>query len=968
MSQKNNIFSYLDRHIGTSYSQQKEMLSKLSSHSELQDINAFIEMIIPQKAKRTYPLNNIEAFSEYQYTKHINQLMSKNNSFVSLIGQGYYPSITPSIILRMILENPGFYTAYTPYQAEISQGRLELLFHFQSLITQLTQLPIANASLLDESTAIAEAIALLYRSRSKEKQDAQTVLVANPLFKQHKRVIETRAKGLGLSIIYTEDITKQNTKIIKSSFAAIIAYPDATGHVENPSKIQAFCDTNQIKTIYCCDALALLLLESPGSLGADVSVGSTQRFGIPLGFGGPHAAFIAVKEEYKRHMPGRIIGKSQDKYNNTAYRMALQTREQHIRREKATSNICTAQALLAMMAAAYAIYHGPEGLEQIALNIHKQTCFLAKQLKHLGYKLHSESFFDTLLIDCGENISSLITDFESSGFLVHLASNSSIQLSLCEGLSDAQINSILEVFSKYKNKKINPESSPCNTKNNLSIRVDKPLRVPIFETYHKESTFTRYIKSLENKDLSLTHAMIPLGSCTMKLNSATAMKALSNPNLSTIHPFAPKAYTQGYLEMISTLGDYLCDICEMEGVSFQPNSGAQGEYAGLLVIDQYLKAKEDTKRHVVFIPTSAHGTNPASAMIAGFDVVAIACDEDGNIDQEDFNLKLEKNKDTLAAMMITYPSTFGVFERGLADLCQKIHQVGALVYMDGANLNAQVGLCSPGAIGADVVHINLHKTFSIPHGGGGPGMGPICVKKHLIDFLPQNPLEESKAAYSVASSSYSSASILQISYATIKMLGSEGLSQATKVAILHANYMAKRLSGHYSILFTGPKGFVAHEFIIDCRVFKKSAHIDVEDIAKRLMDYGCHAPTMSWPVAGTLMIEPTESESKEEMDRFCDAMICIRNEIKAIEEGLVDSKNNLLKNAPHPLSTFMDMDWPYPYSRVEAAYPLGQTKKPIWPTVARIDNAYGDRNLVCSCSVDLEDNLDTKKKTKEILV
>lgn len=938
------------RHIGPSAEEQNEILSTLKETS----LDSLINKIIPENIKHNFQLNIKEGQSEKDFLDEMQHLSNENQVNKSFIGQGYYNTHTPSVIKRMIFENPGWYTQYTPYQAEISQGRLEALLNFQTMVSDLTALPIANASLLDEGTAAAEAMTLLHRVRSSEKDEASTLLLDKNTFQQTIDIIKTRAKSIDINVELV-DIKQINFK--NEDFALIIQYPNSEGSVEDHTSLIQKAHNADIKVAVIADLLSLTLLKAPGEMHADVAVGNTQRFGVPMGFGGPHAAYFATKEEFVRKVPGRIIGVSKDRQDNKALRMALQTREQHIRKDKATSNICTAQALLAIMASMYGVYHGKDGLISIASKIHTLTAILFNGLVNLGYDLRHNHFFDTLAINLSESQKDELETKALARQYNFYFTKWGVQLSIDELSTENDILAILNIFTLLKAEKT-PETLAKNLyyiPKELS-RKSTFLEHDVFKQYQTETELMRYIKKLENKDLSLCHSMIALGSCTMKLNPASAMYPVSLPGFANIHPFAPKAQWKGYQKILDEMSKYLCEITQFAAFSFQPNSGAQGEYAGLLTIKNYFEATNQSHRNIALVPISAHGTNPASAVMAGMKVVAIKCDKEGNIDIEDLDKKIEKHKENLAAIMITYPSTHGVFETTIVDICKKVHAAGGQVYMDGANMNAQVGLTSPGFIGADVCHLNLHKTFSIPHGGGGPGMGPIGVAKHLAEYLPQHPATNKETPNGVvAAAPFGSASIILISYGYIKMLGKNGVKNATINAILNANYIKARLEEKYTVLFKGENGFVAHELIVDFREYKKCAGIEVEDVAKRLMDYGFHSPTLSWPVPGTLMIEPTESESKAECDRFCDALLSIHAEIQEIIDHKADKTNNVLKNAPHTQDIICANEWTYPYSRQKAAFPLDYIKdQKFWPSVARVDQAYGDRNLICSCSVDFE--------------
>ena len=933
------------RHIGPDAVATEQMLKLINAGS----LDALIDQTIPAAIRLKKGLKLPAAKSEYEFLRDFKAMISRNRIFRSYIGTGYHNTITPPVILRNILENPGWYTAYTPYQAEIAQGRLEALINYQTMIIDLTGLPIANASLLDEGTAAAEGMHLMFASR--KRKTANRFFVDQNVFPQTLDVLKTRATPVGVELVIGDlhgiDLADERL------FAVYIQNPDGNGAVADyTSFIQKAHDQN-VFVVMGADLMSLLLLKSPGEMGADVVVGSSQRFGVPMGFGGPHAAYFATRDEFKRQMPGRIIGASVDASGNVAYRMALQTREQHIRREKATSNICTAQVLLSVMAGMYAVYHGPEGLKKIASRIHALTLSLDAGLKALGFQQVNRNYFDTLKVAV-QNKSVIAAEAIKQEVNFRYFDDNHIGISLDEVCTAEDVRIILDIFSKASGR----ESSPVYT-NGQEIRWDDDLRRtspylthPVFSKYHAEHEMLRYIKKLENKDLSMVHSMISLGSCTMKLNATTEMIPVTWPELGSIHPFAPGEQTIGYKEMIEALEGALCEITGFTGVSLQPNSGAQGEYAGLMVIRAYHEDHGNHHRNIALIPASAHGTNPASAVMAGMQVIVVKSDEEGKIDVADLKAKAEQYKDKLSCLMVTYPSTHGVFEESIIEICQAIHENGGLVYMDGANMNAQVGLTSPANIGADVCHLNLHKTFCIPHGGGGPGMGPICCNDKLKPYLPGHTLVKTggtKAIHAVSAAPWGSASILSISFAYISLMGAPGLTRATMYAILNANYIKQRLEGHYKILYTGAHGRCAHEMIVDCREFKK-AGIEVEDIAKRLMDYGFHAPTVSFPVAGTLMIEPTESETKEELDRFVDALIEIRNEIREVEEGKADRENNVLKHAPHTAAVVTADHWDRPYSRQKAAYPLAFVRDAkFWPAVSRVDNAYGDRNLVCSC-------------------
>lgn len=934
------------RHIGPNEVEQASMLKTIGVAS----VAELIDKTIPAHIRLNGELAIADALTEQEYLQHIAQKADKNKIFKSFIGMGYNETITPSVILRNVLENPGWYTAYTPYQAEISQGRLEALLNFQTMILDLTGLELANASLLDEASAASEAMIMFYNSRSREeiKNGVNKFFIAEDVFPQTKDVVLGRAKNLGIELV------EGNIDTFNSDgtyFGALVQYPNKNGEIKDVKGFTARQKENGVKVAVVADILSLVLLEAPGKFGADVVCGSSQRFGVPMGFGGPHAAFFATKEDYKRHIPGRIIGVSRDADNNIALRMALQTREQHIKRDKATSNICTAQALLAVMAGMYAVYHGPKGLKVIAQDIHTLACTAANGLKESGLNVSETPFFDTIWIK-GVNVAKIKALAEEKEMNFNFPTSSDVTLSFGETHTIEDVKTILEIFATAEGKSV---GSTLNNTSSIQqfLRKDEILTHPTFNSYHSESLMMRYLKRLENKDLSLVHSMISLGSCTMKLNAASEMMPITNPKFANLHPFAPADQVQGMVEVIKQLEKDLCASTGFAGVSVQPNSGAQGEYAGLMVIKAYHESRGDFNRTKIIIPSSAHGTNPASAVMAGFDVVVTGCDEKGNINIDELRAKAVELKDVLAGIMVTYPSTHGVYEEGIKEITSIIHENGGQVYMDGANMNAQVGLTNPGNIGADVCHLNLHKTFAIPHGGGGPGVGPIGVAAHLVDFLPTNAVVKTggdKAIHGISSAPYGSALVLLISYGYIKMLGAKGLRNATETAILNANYIAASLKNYYPILYTGTNGTVAHELILDCRDLKRTSEVEVADIAKRLIDFGFHAPTVSFPVAGTLMIEPTESEDKGEMDRFITAMIQIRKEIQAIEEGRADKVNNLLKNAPHTANCMINLDWNYPYSRQEAAYPVEYLNEfKYWAPVRRVDNALGDRNLICSC-------------------
>lgn len=939
---------FATRHLGPDTHQVKKMLEIIGVNS-LEDL---IDETIPRTIRKKSSLNLPEPKGEYKFINDFKALMSKNKVYRNYIGLGYYNCIVPAVIQRNILENPGWYTAYTPYQAEIAQGRLEALINFQTTVIDLTGLEIANASLLDEATAAAEAMSMLFSLRKGTKKKANKFVADENTFPQTLAVLQTRAEPLGIEL-QLADISTINLSD-PELFGMFMQYPDGNGNVRDYTDLIAAAKENQVFSVVAADLLSLTLLKSPGEMGADVAVGTTQRFGVPLGFGGPHAAYFATKDEFKRQIPGRIIGVSVDRNGKKAYRMALQTREQHIRREKATSNICTAQVLLAVMAGMYAVYHGADGLKDIAGRINGLTNYLNQELNKIGFHQVNELFFDTLKIKLDQDqIKILKQKAENNQINFRYFDNTYIGISLDESTTIADVNSILHLFYQLKNDHVDlniPASVETLEFPAALQRKSEYLQHEVFKQHHSEHELLRYMKSLENKDLSLVHSMISLGSCTMKLNATTEMLPVSWPEIAHMHPFAPINQAQGYQQMINTLEEWLNEITGFAATSFQPNSGAQGEFAGLMVIRAFHRARGEGHRNVALIPSSAHGTNPASAVMAGMDVVIVKCDEHGNIDLTDLKAKSEQYKDNLAALMVTYPSTHGVFEEEITTICETIHLNGGQVYMDGANMNAQVGLTNPALIGADVCHLNLHKTFCIPHGGGGPGMGPICVAEHLRDYLPENPYkQQEEPSYTVSAAPWGSASILPISYAYIEMMGGDGLTNATKIAILNANYIRERLKEYFPVLYSNIKGRNAHELIIDCRDFKKVG-IEVEDIAKRLMDYGFHAPTVSFPVAGTMMIEPTESETLPELDKFCEALISIRQEINEIEKGEADTTNNVLKNAPHTAEVALNDHWDFPYSRQKAVYPLSFVKdRKFWPGVSRIDSAYGDRNLMCSC-------------------
>ncbi|SIS49790.1 aminomethyl-transferring glycine dehydrogenase [Belliella pelovolcani] len=940
-----------NRHNGPSQEDIAMMLEKIGASS----MEELIDQTIPKSIQMNQSLDLPAAKSEAAFLKEFKTLASKNKIFKSFIGLGYYDTIVPGVILRNVLENPGWYTAYTPYQAEIAQGRLEALINYQTTVMELTGMEMANASLLDEATAAAEAMTMLHASKPREKKNANKFFVDEKIFPQTKDLLITRSTPIGIELqiapLSELDLTDADL------FGILIQYPNIDGEAIDHAALVAAAKENHVMTAFATDLLALTLLTPPGEMGADVVVGTSQRFGVPMGFGGPHAAFFATKEAFKRQVPGRIIGVSVDRDGNKAYRMALQTREQHIKREKATSNICTAQVLLAVMAGFYAVYHGPKGLKEIASRTHGLAQLTAKALAKLGFEQENKNYFDTIKVKVNDVEQSKIKAFALSAEMNFRYEPGAIFLSFDEAKTLEDAMAVVEVFAMSTNQKVDLDWNALTADLDINLpqglaRTSDFLTHPVFNQFHAEHEMLRYIKRLENKDLSLVHSMISLGSCTMKLNATAEMIPVTWPEFGQLHPFCPQDQAAGYYEMFQNLRNWLTEITGFADTSLQPNSGAQGEYAGLMVIRAYHQSRGDHHRNIALIPTSAHGTNPASAVMAGMKVVLVKCDEKGNIDVADLREKAEAHSHDLACLMVTYPSTHGVFEEAIQEICQIIHDNGGQVYMDGANMNAQVGLTSPGLIGADVCHLNLHKTFCIPHGGGGPGMGPISVAKQLVPFLPSNPVVKTggtQAIHAISAAPFGSASILPISYAYIAMMGAEGLTNATKIAILNANYIKHRLESHYPILYTGKGGRAAHEMILDCRAFKEVG-IEVEDIAKRLMDYGFHAPTVSFPVAGTLMVEPTESETVSELDRFCDAMIAIRAEIQEIYDGEADKENNVLKNAPHTAGLALADTWEFPYSRTKAVYPLPYVKgNKFWPTVRRIDSAYGDRNLICSC-------------------
>ncbi|NVN94662.1 MAG: aminomethyl-transferring glycine dehydrogenase [Bacteroidetes bacterium] len=946
--------NFIKRHNGPREEEVELMLKKIGVAS----LDELIEKTVPPSIRLKAPLNLPKGMNEFEYLNHIKEIGAKNKIFKTYIGMGYYNTITPGVITRNILENPGWYTSYTPYQAEISQGRLEALLNFQTMVSDLTALPIANASLLDEGTAASEAMIMFFNSRSRDavKKGANVCFVSCNLFPQSIDVIVTRATALGIELVFGDHNSFEfNDKV----FGAIVQYPDQFGEIHDYTDFVVKAKDNGSFVGVATDLMSLTLLTPPGEWGADCVFGSSQRFGIPMGYGGPHAAFFACTENFKRQIPGRIIGISQDAQGNRALRMALQTREQHIKREKATSNICTAQALLATMAGMYAVYHGPKGIKEIARHINILTGVLNNELKKYGYTQHNVYFFDSLNIEIPTNIDIEVIKTAALALKMNFRyiGKAMIGISIDETTSLCDINKILNILADANKKefvKFICVPSECELITTIPLNLTRKstyLQQKVFNVNHSETEMMRYIKKLEIKDLSMNRAMIPLGSCTMKLNAATELFYMSWPEFGAIHPFVPADQAEGYLELIHNFEKDLCEITGFAAISFQPNSGAAGEYTGLMVIRAYHRSRGDMDRNVCLIPSSAHGTNPASAAMAGMEIVVTKCDENGNIDVADLKAKAEQYKERLSCLMVTYPSTHGVFEESIIEVCDIIHQNGGQVYMDGANMNAQVGLTNPGNINADVCHLNLHKTFAIPHGGGGPGVGPIGVAKHLAPFLPSHKMVKTggeKAIHAVASAPFGSAFVLPISYAYVKLLGGEGLTLATKFAILNANYLRVRFEGHYKILYTGKNGMCAHEMILDCNEFHHTANLPVIEIAKRLMDYGFHAPTVAFPVHGTLMVEPTESEPLSELDRLADAMIAIRKEIADIESGKADKDNNLIKNAPHTAMVVTADEWNKPYTRQQAAFPMPHDDK-YWPTVGRIDDAFGDRNLMCTC-------------------
>lgn len=953
MEKFESLNSFSRRHIGPSDGDAAEMLQKAG----LSSMDDLIENCVPEGIRLKENLSIPDAISEDAALSELREIASQNKIFKSYIGLGYYPAHMPSVIRRNVLENPGWYTQYTPYQAEISQGRLEALFNFQTMISDLTGFPLTNCSLLDEASAAGEAMVMFFHMRKKEKKDSLKFFASDRLYPQTLDLLKTRSAPLGIELVID---SLNNFDFSNEYFGLMVQYPDLDGEIHDYSGIFGECSRLSISTVASCDLMSLLLIESPMVLGANAAVGTTQRFGLPMSFGGPHAGYLAATDECKRYIPGRIVGLSKDRLGEDAYRLALQTREQHIKRQRATSNICTAQALLAILSSMYAVYHGPEGLKEIAERIHLYTEILDRGFETLGLLQLNGNYFDTLRVKLSsiEELQRVRTLALKKCLNFRYLKGNVIAMSLSEATELSDLEEILEIFQEALGlDSIEIDIDLLMEKTGLLwpeelIRKTDFLSAKVFNSYHSETEMMRYIKRLEMKDLSLAHSMISLGSCTMKLNPSTGMIPMTWRNFTELHPFAPEDQCRGYIELIEGLGDYLLDITGFDGITFQPNSGAQGEFTGLMIIRAYLKSRGEEDRNIVLIPESAHGTNPASAAMAGYTVLVVKCDQKGDIDIEDLEEKAEANKSKLAAMMVTYPSTHGIFESEIKKIVRIVHNCGGQLYMDGANMNAQVGLTSPKEIGADLCHLNLHKTFGIPHGGGGPGVGPVAVSAHLTDFLPNHRLRSTggpEGINAVAASPYGSAGVLMIPYAYIRMLGASGLKRATEFAILNANYIKARLEPYYRVYYTGQSGFVGHELIFDMNPFKASAGIEVDDIAKRLMDYGFHAPTTSFPVHGTIMVEPTESESKEELDRFCDAMISIKAEIQGIEDGTYDQQDNPLKMAPHKAVEIASDDWNHAYSRQTAAYPLEYLKaNKFWPSSARIDNAFGDRNLICT--------------------
>ena len=940
----NSQKDFIRRHIGPKKKDEQEMLSKLGYKS----LSELINNTVPEKILLKDVLSIGEPNSEYEALRKLKAISKKNQIYSNFIGMGYYGTYTPNVIVRNILENPGWYTSYTPYQPEVAQGRLEMLLNFQQMIMDFTGMDIANASLLDEGTAVAEAMGLSHRLN---KKDSKIVFVSNDCHPQTIDVVKTRAEPMGLKVIIGKD--NEIDKISEDIICGILQYPGTLGDIKDPSESISKIKKKNGKAVLACDLLALAKLKTPAELGADIAVGSSQRFGIPMGYGGPHAAFFATKDEFKRSMPGRIIGVSVDRHGNKAYRLALQTREQHIRRDKATSNICTAQALLAIVSAAYAIYHGPNGIRKISERVSQLANNFADKIKKSGYEIYSNDFFDTVVIKTKDKTEKIFKNALDQKVNIRKVNSEMLAVSFDEKKNVYRANQLLKIFNCAESIKDNPTESLPNLPKNL-LRTSKYLEHTVFNSYHSETEMLRYLKRLEDKDIGLNRSMIALGSCTMKLNAVAEMIPISWREFSEPHPFVPIEQMEGFRTLFTDLKNWLRSITGFSGVSLQPNAGAQGEYAGLMIIRKYHIERGEENRNVCLIPSSAHGTNPASAQMVGMKVVVVNCDKEGNVDFEDLKKKSELHSENLGALMVTYPSTHGVFEEKISDICDLIHKHGGQVYMDGANLNALVGIAKPGNFGPDVCHINLHKTFCIPHGGGGPGMGPIACKKHLEIYLPKHPVVEdcgpTTGIGAVSAAPWGSSSILSISWMYIKMMGSEGLKLASQVAILNANYIAHRLKDHFPILYKGSKGNVAHECIIDIRTIKSETGITEEDIAKRLIDFGFHAPTMSWPVPGTMMIEPTESESLKELDRFCDTLIKIKSEIDKIKSGKFDKIDNPIKNAPHTDLELASNEWEHKYTREEAAYPSEFLKSnKFWPPVARVDNVYGDKNLFCSC-------------------
>ena len=940
----NSQKDFIRRHIGPKKKDEQNMLKQLGYKS----LSELINSTVPEKILLKDPLSIGESNSEYEALRKLKVISKKNQIYSNFIGMGYYGTYTPNVIVRNILENPGWYTSYTPYQAEVAQGRLEMLLNFQQMIIDFTGMDIANASLLDEGTAAAEAMGLSHRLN---KKDSKTVFVSIDCHPQTIDVIKTRAEPMGLKVTVGQDT--ELDKLPEDIICGILQYPGTLGDIKDPSENISKIKKKNGKAILACDLLALAKLKTPAELGADIAIGSSQRFGIPMGYGGPHAAFFATKDEFKRSMPGRIIGVSVDRHGNKAYRLALQTREQHIRRDKATSNICTAQALLAIVSAAYAIYHGPNGIRKISERVSQLANNFADKIKKSGYEIYSNNFFDTVVIKTKDKTEKIFKNALDQKVNIRKINSEMLAVSFDEKKNVYRANQLLKIFNCAESIKDNPTESLPNLPKNL-LRTSKYLEHPIFNSYHSETEMLRYLKQLEDKDIALNRSMIALGSCTMKLNAVAEMIPISWREFAEPHPFVPVEQMEGFRTLFTDLKNWLRSITGFSGISLQPNAGAQGEYAGLMVIRRYHLERGEKNRNVCLIPSSAHGTNPASAQMVGMKVVVVNCDKEGNVDFEDLKKKTELHSENLGALMVTYPSTHGVFEEKISDICELIHKHGGQVYMDGANLNALVGIAKPGNFGPDVCHINLHKTFCIPHGGGGPGMGPIACKKHLEIYLPTHPVVKdcgpATGIGAVSAAPWGSSSILSISWMYIKMMGSEGLKLATQIAILNANYVAYRLKDHFPILYKGSKGNVAHECIIDIRTIKSETGITEEDIAKRLIDFGFHAPTMSWPVPGTMMIEPTESESLSELDRFCDTLIKIKSEIDKIKSGKFDKDDNPIKNAPHTDLELASNEWSHKYSREEAAYPSDFLKtNKFWPPVARVDNVYGDKNLFCTC-------------------